>query len=178
MATQDAGHLLEEAFEAQRRNRNIGTRPEYRMSGFEEINGSQFRYPGELPKGVKELRRYQASVMGQGEPYLIFDEPLDTDLMEQCVREAFGRRAKIERGQRLNSRRVKRLGVLSLFGVEGKLICDFGQLSAVGNEGLLEYYTDTSSSEYSGDTPRIIEAVRRYLARKHPQEDKEAVANG
>ena len=176
MATQDVGHLLEEAFEAQRKDRNIDTRPEYRMSGFEEINGSQFRYSGELPKGVKEFRRYQASVLGQGEPYLIFDEPLDTDVMEQCVREAFGRRAKIERDQGLNGRRVKRLGVLSIFGVEGKIICDFWQSASGGTEGIFEYYTDTSASEYSGDTPRIIEAVRRYLARKHPQEDKQAVA--
>ena len=151
--------LLTKAFEAQRKDRNIGTRSEYRIAGIEEINGSPFRYTGELPYGVREFVRSPACILGQGDPYLVFDEPLDMDLMEQSVRRVFGRKPVLETDGRASlSGRI----LLGLFNSD-KYLFRFWREKIGHSGGTLEYYTDTSAEEFSRETPKVVEAIARYL---------------
>ena len=171
---ENSRQLLTKAFEAQRRDRNIETRPEYRAAGIEEINGSPFRYTGELPYGVREFVRSPGSVLGQGDPYLVFDDELDMKLMEESVREVFGRRAIINRetNERASLRGTWFFGLFD----GGKYLLRFWNGRFGIRRGSLEYYTDTSADGFSAETPKVIEAVARYLERHTTKKELERLS--
>ena len=159
--------LLKTAFDEERKNRII-KEPEKRGGRtFSFINSDSFVYSGDLPDGVAEVGRHPAGFAWQGDPYVLFDEPLDMDLMEESVYDAFGRRIKIDTGQHENNRLVKRKTFLSWLDGQYPLILTFKkQVQFPPDMGILTYFTETSYTGRAEDTPKVIDSVGRYLKRK------------
>ncbi len=117
--TSENKRLLQAAFEAQRKDHNMGYRRVQRdpirgIPGTGETSeifsskGTPFTYNGPLPPGIRELGRTDSWDFGPGEPFLNFDEPMDFAAMTEAVKACFGSSVEIKQRRPYIQKRVGR----------------------------------------------------------------------